>query len=194
MIINQADYPYLFKEHVWPWGPVKTIFEPTEPPAELVSNINIIPFDHAGWLIIRQRIGWGIVGGTLEPGETYMDTLTRELMEEAGCELINFEILGALRMEFLCEQPYRPHLPFPLSYRLLGVGKVQRITTPTNPEGGEKTLEVATFGLAEACQRLERRPDDGPLLAEIYRYAAIFREQMAIPGKGSREQATMSGG
>jgi 8-oxo-dGTP diphosphatase len=177
LIVNESDFPHLFKEHIWPWGPVKTVFEAAEPSVELLSNVNIAAFDHTGWLIVRQRIGWGIVGGTLEPGETYLDTLKRELMEEAGCELTNFEILGALRMEFLCEQPYRQHLPFPLSYRLLGVGEVRRITTPTNPEGAENILEVGTFELDEACCRLERRPDDGPLLAEIYKYAAIFRDK-----------------
>ena len=176
MIVDRADFPHLFNEHIWSWGPVKTLFEPSEPPFELVSNINIVPFNETGWLIVRQQIGWGIVGGTLEPGETYMDTLRRELLEEAGCELVNFELMGALRMEFLTEQPYRPHLPFPISYRLIGVGKVRRITTPTNPADGEEILEVATFGLEEACRRLEKRPDDGPLLAEIYRYAAMFRE------------------
>ena len=176
MVVNQADFPHLFEEHVWSWGPVKTLFAPGEPPVELVSNINIVPFDDTGWLIVRQEVGWGIVGGTLEPGETYMDSLKRELLEEAGCELINFKLMGALRMEFLTEQPYRPHLPFPVSYRLVGVGEVRRITTPTNPADGEEILEVATFGLEEACRRLENRPDDGPLLAEIYRYAAVFRE------------------
>ncbi len=174
---SQTEYSYLFTEHIWPWGPVKTIFEPVEPLAELISNVNIVPFDESGWLIIRQQIGWGIVGGTLEPGETYVETLTRELMEEAGCELVNFDILGALRMEFLTERPYRPHLPFPISYRLLVVGEVRRVARPTNPEDGENILEVATFPLEEACQRLGKRPDDGVLLAEIYKYAAAFREK-----------------
>jgi len=140
MNINQTDFPYLFGEHVWSWGPVKTVFEPGEPPLGLLSNVNIVPFDQTGWLIVRQDIGWGIVGGTLEPGETYQETLRRELIEEAGCELLNFKVFGALRMEFLTEKPYRPHLPFPISYRLLCVGEVRRKTSPTNPDNGEKLL------------------------------------------------------
>ena len=177
LVVKQSEYPHLFTEQIWPWGPVKTIFEPVEPPATLISNVNIVPFDESGWLIICQQIGWGIVGGTLEPSETYVETLTRELMEEAGCELVNFDVFGALRMEFLTERPYRPHLPFPLSYRLLVVGEVRRVANPSNPEDGEHILEVATFSLEETCQRLKKRPDDGMLLAEIYKYAAAFREK-----------------
>lgn len=177
LAIDQTDYPHLFTEQIWLWGPVKTIFEPVEPPAGLISNVNIVPFDESGWLIIRQQIGWGIVGGTLEPGETYVETLTRELMEEAGCELVNFAVFGALHMEFLTERPYRPHLPFPISYRVLVVGEVRRVAMPTNPEDGETILEVTAFSLGDACQRLEERPDDGVLLAEIYKYAAAFREK-----------------
>lgn len=183
MELNQSDYPYLFQEHTWSWGPVKTIFLPGEPPSfDLVSNVNIAPFDSSGWLIIRQEVGWGIVGGTLEPGETYLDALRRELLEEAGCKLVSHQIIGALRLESLAEEAYRPHLPHPISYRLLCVGEVRRVGQPTNPDGGETILEVATFSLAEACRRLERRPDDGPLLAEVYKMAAELRERGLLDG------------
>lgn len=175
MIVDPQQYPNLFNEQVWPWGPVKTIFEQSIPSVELVSNINIVPFAATGWLIVRQEIGWGIVGGTLAPEEHYLTTLKRELLEEAGCALLNFKLFGALRMAFLTERPYRPHLPFPISYRLLGVGQVQQITAPSNPEDGEHILEVGTFSLQEACQKLAQRPDAGPLLAEIYQYAAAFK-------------------
>ena len=174
MVVDQSQYPYLFSEQIWPWGPVKTIFEPTIPPAALVSNINIVPYDQTGWLIIRQEMGWGIVGGTMEPNEHYLTTLKRELREEAGCTLINFKLFGALRMEFLTERPYRQQLPFPISYRLLGVGEVKQVTTPSNPANGEHILEIATYTLDEACKKLAARPDDGPLLADIYRYAAAI--------------------
>lgn len=177
MEIRQADYPYLLGEHVWSWGPVKTLFEPGQPPLGMVSNVNIAPYDDSGWLIVRQKMGWGIVGGTLEPGETFMDTLRRELLEEARCELVHYEIFGALRMQSLVGTPYRPHLPHPISYRLLGFGEVRRIALPTNPASAEDILEVSSFSLEEACKRLQQRPDDGPLLAEVYRLAAAFRER-----------------
>jgi len=67
------------------------------------------PFDDSGWLIVRQKVGWGIVGGTLEPGENYVETLRRELLEEAGCELVDYEIFGSLRMRSLAPIPYRTY-------------------------------------------------------------------------------------
>ncbi|MCA9929435.1 MAG: hypothetical protein KC419_13190 [Anaerolineales bacterium] len=76
----EAEFLHLFGEHIWAWGPVKTVFEPGIPPLELVSNIN--------------------------------------------------------------DGPYRPHLPFPTSYRLLGVGEVRQITAPTNPADGELVVQV----------------------------------------------------
>jgi 8-oxo-dGTP diphosphatase len=177
MNVNEVNYPYLFGEHTWAWGPVKTVFNPGMPPLELVSNINIVPYDNTGWLIVRHKIGWwGIVGGTLEPNETYHNALERELIEEAGCKLIDYKVFGALRMEFFTDKPYRSHLPFPISYRLLAVGEVKQVTSPTNPDNGEQIVEVGMFPLKTACQLLETHPDDGPLLADIYKFAAAFLE------------------
>ena len=175
MRINKSEYPYLLAEHTWSWGPVTTVFEQERPPDELVSNISMASFDNSGWLIVRQENGWGIVGGTLEPGEAYLDTLRRELLEEAGCELVDCHVFGALRSTSLASTPYRAHIPHPVSFRLLGVGQVRRVGEPTNPDGGEQILEVSTCPIEEACRRLEARPEDGPLLSDIYRLAAVFR-------------------
>ena len=42
-------------------------------------------------------------------------------------------------------------------------------------------FEVGAFPLKRACELLSEQSDDGPLLAEIYRLAAVVRE----PGKPS---------
>jgi hypothetical protein len=33
---------------------------------------------------------WDITGETLEPGETYLQTIQREMLEEAGAKLLTF--------------------------------------------------------------------------------------------------------
>ena len=68
---DPARYPQLAKEHEFPWGPMRSQFEMKDPSADLVSNVNIVPYVDEEWLIIRTTEGWGIVGGTLEPGEHY---------------------------------------------------------------------------------------------------------------------------
>jgi 8-oxo-dGTP diphosphatase len=175
MHINESDYPCLSTERTWSRG-VTTLFEQAIPPDALVGNVSMAPFDDSGWLIVRQASGWGIVSGTLEPGETYLDALRRELLEEAGCELVSYRLLGALRTTSSAPAPYRAHIPHPVSYRLLCVGEVRRMGAPTNPEGGEFILEVRTQSLDETCKLLEMRPgpEDGPLTAEIYKLAASW--------------------
>lgn len=44
-----------------------------------------------GKIIIGQRRknnAWGIIGGTIEPGETYLQTLTREIKEESNMRVL----------------------------------------------------------------------------------------------------------
>ena len=147
------------------------------PPEKLISNVNIIPFVANDCVIIRTSKGWGIIGGTLEPGEHYLEAIQRELMEEAGARLIHFEPIGAWHCHSLADGPYRPHLPWPEFYRIVGYGEVELIGNPENPEDGEQVIEVGTFPSEEACRLLAQRPDDGPELAEIYRLAALLKEK-----------------
>ena len=178
MEIDKKDFPHLFQEKIWPWGPTRTVFElGIEPPVKLISNVNIVSYIGDEWLIIRQSDGWGITGGTLEPGESYLETIERELLEEAGARLKSFTLFGAWRCFSLAQRPYRPHLPWPEFYRVVGYGEVELVGSPENPQDGEQVLEVATFSIEEACHRLRQRKDDGLELAEIYQLAAILRSE-----------------
>ncbi len=38
---------------------------------------------------------WGLVGGTIEPGETREETLIREIKEESNMEVLSFQPIGA---------------------------------------------------------------------------------------------------
>lgn len=174
---SSESYPNLFRETVWPWGPTRVVFEQVDvaPPGHLISNVNLVPFIGEQWVILRLEDGsWEIPGGTLEPNETYRDAISRELLEEAGAALVSFTPVGAWDCHSEATKPFRPHLPFPNSYRFVCMGEVKIIGKPLNPPNGEVVASVELVSLEEACQRFRsvNRPD----LAELYQLAARLRQ------------------
>ena len=165
-------YPNLFQEVTWSCGPTEARFLILEdpPPSQLIANVNLVPRLDDQWIVLRHEDGsWDLPGGTLEKGEGYMDTLQRELLEEAGAKLVSFSFFGAWHCTSLASKPYRPHLPHPEYYRIVGVGQIEIIQSPTNPPGGEVIVTVEPVSLEGACKRFEStgRSD----LAELYQLA-----------------------
>jgi 8-oxo-dGTP diphosphatase len=170
---DPEQYPYLFTETTWPWGPTRARFELRQEPPDpaLIANVNIVPSYAGRWLMLRLADGaWEIPGGTLEPGESYLEAARRELREEAGALLHATQVIGAWRCRSLAVEPYRPHLPFPDFYRLVLLGEVSLDGMPGNPPGGEQVAFVELVTLAEAYERFaaQGRHD----LAELYALAA----------------------
>src|SRR5678809_851756 len=108
------SYHSLFLPVFWEYGPIRAQFEQLDssPPEHMISNVNVVPYVGNKWVVIATDYAeWEITGGTLEPGEHYMDAARREMLEEAGAKLLNFQPLGAWKCISEAPQPYRPHLP-----------------------------------------------------------------------------------
>lgn len=142
----------------------------------LVSNVSIIPFIGDRCVVFQLDNGnWELPGGTLEPGERYMDGLKRELMEELGAELLSYQIFGQFHCTSSALEPYRPHIPHPNFVRIIGYGDVVLIGKPLNPEDGEQVVAVEVVEIDEAIRRF--REQNRYDIAEMYRLAYVLREE-----------------
>jgi 8-oxo-dGTP pyrophosphatase MutT (NUDIX family) len=169
-----ARYPHLFAPVTW--GPVQCRFAllEGEPPAHMVSNISIVPF--VGGSVAQIELEDGsleIIGGTLEPGETYRQAIERELMEEAGARLLGLEPFGMWHCHSTAPTAYRPHIPHPHFYRLVARAQIEIVGPPQVPEGGERVRWVYVLPVEEAAERY--RAHGRPELAELYLLAAEDR-------------------
>lgn len=77
-------------------------------PAEAVTQVSGLCFSGEARLLLVSENGrdWSLPGGKPESGETWEETLQREVAEEAGAEVLHCHLLGAVRVEGLTPQPY----------------------------------------------------------------------------------------
>lgn len=166
-----ARYPRLFAPQRWEWGDIEATFSILPPPEELVSNLHVIAYVGTNVLVCRNDLGWRFLpGGTREPGETLEHTARRELREEAGATLIGpMRFVGAFQGRSGRNGPYRPHLPYPVSYWAYCSAPVIVDGPATNPPDGEQVVEVAILPPHQAAAWLSEYDE---VAADIVRLAA----------------------
>ncbi|HET7627669.1 MAG TPA: hypothetical protein VFK44_04685 [Bacillales bacterium] len=85
----------------------------------------------------------------------------------------SFELIGQFDCTSTADQPYKPHIPHPHFVRLVGVGEVDLVAEPSNPEDGEQVIAVEKVRLDEAVRRFEA--EDRQDIAELYKLADAYR-------------------
>jgi 8-oxo-dGTP diphosphatase len=166
-------FPQLFAPDYGAWADTDIQFSLERPPETLVSHIHLTCRTSGGIVVCGAEGRRFLPGGTRDPGEGVEDTARRELLEEAGATLKGpLRWLGARRGDHRRPEPYRPHLPHPVSYWLYAVADVTVDRPPSCPPGGEQVTDVLILPPAEAAAWLAEG-EDVPV-ADLVRLASAM--------------------
>lgn len=176
------------------WGAVTSQFSGnTVFDEKLVSNVSIVATVGDRYVIMQLDNGnWEMAGGTVEPGEAYLECVVREAMEELGAQIIDFTVFGHFYCVSSASKPYRPHIPHPNFIRVVGTGKVRLVSKPLNPPDGERVVSVELVHIDTAVRRFAEigRND----IAELYKLAHYMRTVGFIVRGDSRHDLGRSDG
>lgn len=111
----------------------------------------------------------------MQPNEATEQALKRELMEEIGAELVDYQFFGAWESKSSLPEPYRPHLPHPQFSIALGWADVQIVASPSSDDGVEmETItEIIILPIDAAIRQLTENGREH--LAAVYAIAAEHR-------------------
>ncbi|NLE77111.1 MAG: NUDIX domain-containing protein, partial [Chloroflexi bacterium] len=141
------------------------------PPDEAIRHIYLVPFIGDQYVLVRLQNGrWDIPGRALAPGESYMETLRREMREEVGARLLWMAPLGILRCRPLTDEQNDVAAPADEETHLVGFGEVEIVLQPETAWVEDQATVMECLPVERACRRFEAA--GRPHLAALYRLAA----------------------
>ena len=107
--------PVTVEAHTWRAGEIQltisTYITCDEPPSQLVSSVRALVFRDESILLMHNMDGSHIhPGGRVEAGESHLDALKRELVEEAGVKITRVRRLGFMHLGHKTPKP--PNYPY----------------------------------------------------------------------------------
>ena len=138
----------------------------------------VIPFiSETECFVTRRENGrWVLPGGTLEPGESWLQAAHREVMEETGAALSNVKPIGMYHCVSEESEPRLPHYPHPVHVRVVSCADADEVGSPSDSDGPRSITEVRTVKYSEAADLFSANDQD---FAALYELAFICRKHWA---------------
>ena len=151
----QLAVEHLMQPRTYAGGAIAAEYRAGLVPNELISNVRVVAFVADGRCVLTKSAEWGwmVPGGTREPGESPLETASREMREEIGAVLLSYRPIGA-DWCVSTGPPYRAHLPHPRFCFVYGWGDVELVGEPEPADGAETIVEVGVFPIDEAISIL----------------------------------------
>jgi len=143
---------------------------------QLCTSSYVIPFvsDTECLVTCRANGQWVLPGGTLEPGENWVETGKRELMEETGSLINQIYPVGMYHCVSQAKSPPKPHLPHPEHVRVVSWAIAEQVKRPSDPDMNSKIVDVRVVHFKEAKSLFgPTSPDFGDLYEFAYRAKQI---------------------
>ena len=97
------------------------------PPEPYVTSVRCLVFQDDSVLVVGNREGGHILpGGRREAGETYEQTLRREVIEETGWTIEPISRLGFIHLEHLGPKPPGYRFPYPQFFQIVYTARATR--------------------------------------------------------------------
>ena len=130
--INQIVAPLTLQaDEQAEWPPVRlrvrTYLTTMLPPLDLVTSVRALVWQGDQVLVVRDPVSVHILpGGRREPGETLLQTLEREVLEETGWTIREPHLVGLAHFQHLTPQPANYRYPYPDFLHLIYVAAAER--------------------------------------------------------------------
>ena len=138
------------------------------PPPDYITSVRSLVFHNGSILLMRNRDGARILpGGRLEPGETLLDALRREIREEAGVRIVDVHSLGFVHLRHQTPKPPQYAYPYPDFFWL--VFQARAHSNHVRPQEPDDYQISAEFVPVASLGNLRLRPLDQAYLAAAKR-------------------------
>jgi 8-oxo-dGTP pyrophosphatase MutT (NUDIX family) len=141
------------------------------PPEGRIANVCLVPRLGSSWLYFVDESGsLQLPGGEKRRGETYRQTIERELWGAVGARLESLRLIGHWAIRSGADPSRTPRVVRGESFDLVASGQVQLVGSPVPAAGGDQTLEVRVAPLQRVVASFIA--DGQRDVADLYRLAS----------------------